>query len=90
MEASGLMNNFPCLVIRGVSDYADFSDTPKQSFDYMLRCFLRELAVRNQSSMELLKEAYREHDKGKKEPSVSHDLTFRPYVKVNERPENRY
>jgi nucleoside phosphorylase len=23
MEASGLMNNFPCLVIRGVSDYAD-------------------------------------------------------------------
>ena len=23
MEAAGLMNNFPCLVIRGVSDYAD-------------------------------------------------------------------
>jgi nucleoside phosphorylase len=23
MEAFGLMNNFPCLVIRGISDYAD-------------------------------------------------------------------
>jgi nucleoside phosphorylase len=23
MEAAGLMNNFPCLVIRGISDYAD-------------------------------------------------------------------
>jgi nucleoside phosphorylase len=23
MEASGLMNNFPCIVIRGISDYAD-------------------------------------------------------------------
>jgi nucleoside phosphorylase len=23
MEAAGLMNNFPCLVIRGVCDYAD-------------------------------------------------------------------
>jgi nucleoside phosphorylase len=23
MEASGLMNNFPCLVIRGICDYAD-------------------------------------------------------------------
>jgi nucleoside phosphorylase len=23
MEAAGLMNSFPCLVIRGVSDYAD-------------------------------------------------------------------
>ena len=22
-EAAGLMNNFPCLVVRGVSDYAD-------------------------------------------------------------------
>lgn len=25
MEAAGLMNNFPCLVIRGVCDYADSS-----------------------------------------------------------------
>ncbi|KAK5950499.1 hypothetical protein OHC33_008442 [Knufia fluminis] len=25
MEAAGLMNNFPCLVIRGISDYADGS-----------------------------------------------------------------
>lgn len=25
MEAAGLMNNFPCLVIRGISDYADSS-----------------------------------------------------------------
>jgi nucleoside phosphorylase len=24
MEAAGLMNNFPCLVIRGISDYADY------------------------------------------------------------------
>jgi nucleoside phosphorylase len=23
MEAAGLMNNFPCLVIRGICDYAD-------------------------------------------------------------------
>ena len=23
MEAAGLMNNFPCLVIRGISDYSD-------------------------------------------------------------------
>jgi nucleoside phosphorylase len=23
MEAAGLMNNFPCIVIRGISDYAD-------------------------------------------------------------------
>jgi hypothetical protein len=23
MEAAGLMNSFPCLVIRGISDYAD-------------------------------------------------------------------
>ena len=23
MEAFGLMNNFPCLIIRGISDYAD-------------------------------------------------------------------
>src|SRR5580692_6185251 len=23
MEAAGLMNNFPCVVIRGISDYAD-------------------------------------------------------------------
>jgi hypothetical protein len=23
MEAAGLMDNFPCLVIRGISDYAD-------------------------------------------------------------------
>jgi nucleoside phosphorylase len=23
MEAAGLMNHFPCLVIRGISDYAD-------------------------------------------------------------------
>jgi nucleoside phosphorylase len=23
MEAAGLMNGFPCLVIRGISDYAD-------------------------------------------------------------------
>ncbi len=24
MEAAGLINNFPCLVIRGICDYADF------------------------------------------------------------------
>ena len=23
MEAAGLMNNFPCLVVRGICDYAD-------------------------------------------------------------------
>lgn len=23
MEAAGLINNFPCMVIRGISDYAD-------------------------------------------------------------------
>ena len=23
MEAAGLMNNFPCLVVSGISDYAD-------------------------------------------------------------------
>lgn len=27
MEAAGLMNNFPCLVIRGISDYADAHKT---------------------------------------------------------------
>jgi nucleoside phosphorylase len=25
MEAAGLMNNFPCLVVRGISNYADSS-----------------------------------------------------------------
>jgi len=28
MEAAGLMNNFPCLVIRGISDYADSHKNP--------------------------------------------------------------
>jgi ankyrin repeat domain-containing protein 50 len=27
MEAAGLMNNFPCLVIRGICDYADSHKT---------------------------------------------------------------
>jgi hypothetical protein len=33
MEAAGLMDNFPCLVVRGISDYAD-THKNKQWQDY--------------------------------------------------------
>ena len=36
MEAAGLMNCFPCLVIRGISDYSDsHKNTGRQGFSAM-------------------------------------------------------
>ena len=36
MEAAGLMNNFPCLVIRGVCDYADSHKSDRWQRDALL------------------------------------------------------
>lgn len=45
MEAAGLMDNFPCLVIRGISDYADASkDKGWQGYASLTACaFSKEL-----------------------------------------------
>ncbi|OJJ42892.1 hypothetical protein ASPZODRAFT_104127 [Penicilliopsis zonata CBS 506.65] len=45
MEAAGLINNFPCLVIRGISDYADYhkNDYWQDYAAIVAACYAKEL-----------------------------------------------